>query len=100
RSREDRADLAQIRVVHVVRYELAIPEQLAAAHVERDRGVRIEVVPFARSAEEIGRWIANRQVEDALGRVERERRPQAAAAVCTRLRILPTIGPGFVVVRN
>ena len=72
---EQRADLAEIGVVHVVGNELAIPEELARLGVERDERVGIEIGAGPDLAIEVGRGIADRQIDDARLGIERERRP-------------------------
>ena len=92
---EQRADLAQIGVVHVVGNELAVPQELAGLGVERDQRVRVEIGAWPKLAVEVRRGIADRQVDDAGLGVERERRPQAAAAMLERLCALPGVGAGL-----
>ena len=86
---EQRAHLAQICVVHVVGNELPVPQELAGLGVERDDRVGIEVGARPKLAIEVRRGIADGQIDDAGFGVERQRRPQAAAAMLERFRILP-----------
>jgi hypothetical protein len=81
RGREQRADLAQIGVVHVMRDELAMPQEFAGLGVECDERIRVEIGARPEFAIEVRRGIAHRQIDDAGLRIERERRPQTAAAM-------------------
>jgi hypothetical protein len=68
--------------------------ELAGMHVERHRRVGVEIGAFARLAVEIRRRIADGQIEDAALGIQRERRPQAAAAVGARLGSFQLSAPG------
>ena len=81
RGLEQRTDLAEVGIVHVVRYELVIPEQLSSFCVERHERVGVEVGAGPDLAVKIRRRIADGQVDDAGLCIERQRRPQATAAM-------------------
>ena len=97
---EQRAHLAEVGVVHVVGNKLLVPEKLAGLGVERDDRVRVEIGTRPDFAIEVGRGIADRQIDDAGFGVERQRRPQAAAAMLERFRVLPSLGAGLAGIGN
>jgi hypothetical protein len=81
--------LAEIGVVHVVGDALPVPEEFTGLGVERDDRVGIEIGAWPKLAIEVWRGIADRQIDDPSLDIERQRRPQAAAAMLERFRILP-----------
>src|SRR4029453_14812913 len=78
--------------MHIMRDELPVPEELAALGIERNKRVRMGVGARPDLAIEVGRRIADREIDDAGLGIERERRPQAAPAMLQRLRVLPRLG--------
>ena len=62
---EQRAHLAQVGVVHVVGNKLLVPEKLAGLGVERHERVRVEIGTRPDFAIEVGRGIADGQIDDA-----------------------------------
>src|ERR1700730_8611962 len=74
---EQRTDLTEVGVVHVVGNELLEPEELAALGVEGNEGVRVKIGTGPNLAIKVWRRIADWQVNDASLCVERNRRPQA-----------------------
>src|SRR5258708_23068799 len=60
---EQRADLAEIAVVHVVADELTIPLKLAAASIERDKGICVEIIARPHRAVETRSRTTHRHVE-------------------------------------
>src|SRR6516162_4763325 len=97
---KDRAHLAQVPVMHVDRNKLVVPEKLSGLDVERDHRIRIEVRAGADLAIKIGGRITHRHEEDALLRIERQGRPEGAAAMLARLRIGPGFRPRLVCIRD
>src|SRR6516162_9058808 len=95
RSLEQRTDLAEVGVVHVVRYELPIPEQLSGFCVKRQDRIGVEIGAGPDLAVKIRRRIADGQVDDASLCIERQRRPEATAAMLQRFLALPSICAGF-----
>jgi len=77
RGLEQRTDLAEVGIVHVVRYELAIPEQFSGFCIKRHKGVSVEIGAGPDLAVKIRRRIADGQVDDARLCIERQRRPEA-----------------------
>ena len=69
-----------------------------ASSATSEFGVEIGARPDL--AIEVRRGIADRQIDDAGFGVERERRPQAAAAMLERLRVLPRLGAGLAGIGN
>ena len=88
---EQRAHLAEVGVVHVVGNKLLVPEKLAGLDVERHERVGVEIGTRPDFAIEVGRGVADRQIDDAGLYVERKRCPQAATAMLQRLRVLPSL---------
>ena len=97
---EERTHLAQVAVVGIARTELPVPEQLAGLDVERHRRVGVQIGARARVWVKVRRRITDGDVEDPLLGIERQRRPQAAAAVFARLRIRPGFRARLAGIRN
>jgi hypothetical protein len=97
---EQRADLTEVGVMHVMRDELPVPEKLTRLGIECDERVRIEVGAGPEFPIEVWRGIADRQVQDTGFCIERQRRPQATAAMLQRLRVLPRFGAGLARIGN
>ena len=84
RGVEQRTHLAQIAIVASAGPNCRYQRSLPVLHIERDDGVGVQVRAGAHIGVEVRRGIADRNVEHALSSIERQRCPNAAAAVLAR----------------
>ena len=69
----------RVEIPHVMRDVLEVADVLAGVEVDRDERVRVEVVARAQRAVEIGRRIADHEVDAVRREIDRRVLPHAAA---------------------
>ena len=79
----------------VVHDELVIPQEFAGSRIEGEDRIGIEIRTRPGRAIEIRRRISDRHVQNTGFGVERERRPEAAAAMLQGARSFQLLAPGW-----